>query len=361
MAWPIFVGLASRPVKRAKRPVASATSAQTTTRSIRPSAPLGCVEPALLPHRVLGAVGQHLDAALRHRAALEPHHREGGDARPGLGLDRALELHQRPHGKARLGQAPVLAFGIDDRERRQMHAGVAGQRRLELAAERRVGGLEQHLDIAAAEHRGDVAGAGRRAVGIVLHRHRRRRKARARQRPARGLGVADEMADVIEKDLARQPAVGGPFLCSMRDWRSPPAPSCRGCFPGRSVSIWKTAHAVQPRKHDESTRCSQIRIGLACGRDLAHSGVRRYPDRPIKLIVPFSPGGATDVVGRLWAERMKAKFGTVVVENKGGGGGVIGATEVARSTPERRDPAVRQHQHAGASSRRSPTSRPTIR
>jgi tripartite-type tricarboxylate transporter receptor subunit TctC len=58
-----------------------------------------------------------------------------------------------------------------------------------------------------------------------------------------------------------------------------------------------------------------------------------FPERPIKLIVPFSPGGATDVVGRLWAEKMKARFGTVVTENKGGGGGVIGATEVARSTP----------------------------
>jgi tripartite-type tricarboxylate transporter receptor subunit TctC len=58
-----------------------------------------------------------------------------------------------------------------------------------------------------------------------------------------------------------------------------------------------------------------------------------FPERPIKLIVPFSPGGATDVVGRLWAERMKAKFGTVVTENKGGGGGAIGAAEVARSTP----------------------------
>jgi len=59
-----------------------------------------------------------------------------------------------------------------------------------------------------------------------------------------------------------------------------------------------------------------------------------YPERPIKLIVPFSPGGATDVVGRLWAERMKSKFGTVVVENKGGGGGLIGATEVARAAPD---------------------------
>jgi tripartite-type tricarboxylate transporter receptor subunit TctC len=59
-----------------------------------------------------------------------------------------------------------------------------------------------------------------------------------------------------------------------------------------------------------------------------------YPDRPIRLVIPFSAGGATDVVGRMWGERMKAKVGTVVPENKGGGGGVIGAAEVARSTPD---------------------------
>jgi tripartite-type tricarboxylate transporter receptor subunit TctC len=59
-----------------------------------------------------------------------------------------------------------------------------------------------------------------------------------------------------------------------------------------------------------------------------------YPDRPIRLVVPFSPGGATDVVGRLWADRMKPLLGTVVVENKGGGGGIIGATDVARSQPD---------------------------
>src|SRR5262245_14692504 len=65
---------------------------------------------------------------------------------------------------------------------------------------------------------------------------------------------------------------------------------------------------------------------------LAPLTARAYPDRPIKLVVPFSPGGATDVAGRLWAQMMKPVLGTVVTEN--GGGGVIGATEVARAQPD---------------------------
>jgi len=67
---------------------------------------------------------------------------------------------------------------------------------------------------------------------------------------------------------------------------------------------------------------------------LAPPAARAYPDRAVKLVVPFSPGGATDVVGRLWAQMMKPVLGTVVTENRGGGGGVTGAAEVARAQPD---------------------------
>ena len=59
-----------------------------------------------------------------------------------------------------------------------------------------------------------------------------------------------------------------------------------------------------------------------------------YPDRPIRLIVPFSPGGATDVAGRLWADRIRPSLGTVIIENKASGGGALGASEVARAKPD---------------------------
>lgn len=59
-----------------------------------------------------------------------------------------------------------------------------------------------------------------------------------------------------------------------------------------------------------------------------------YPNRPIKLVVPFSAGGVNDIVGRQWAERVKGALGTVYVENMGGGGGTLGVLEVKRADPD---------------------------
>ena len=57
-----------------------------------------------------------------------------------------------------------------------------------------------------------------------------------------------------------------------------------------------------------------------------------YPARPVKLIVPFPPGGNTDIVGRLIAQKLSDAFGQqVYVENRGGAGGTIGAEAAAKS------------------------------
>jgi len=60
----------------------------------------------------------------------------------------------------------------------------------------------------------------------------------------------------------------------------------------------------------------------------------KYPDRPIRLVIPFPPGGGYDAVGRPWAEKMRSVLGTVVVENQGGGGSSLGAAAVARARPD---------------------------
>ena len=60
----------------------------------------------------------------------------------------------------------------------------------------------------------------------------------------------------------------------------------------------------------------------------------RYPERPVTLVVPSPPGGVHDVIGRVWAERIRPQLGTIVVENRGGAGAMIGATDVARSKPD---------------------------
>src|ERR1700694_1771024 len=60
-----------------------------------------------------------------------------------------------------------------------------------------------------------------------------------------------------------------------------------------------------------------------------------YPNRPLRLIVPFPPGGSNDVVGRMIAQQLSDRLGKqVVVDNRGGAGGVIGTETAANSIPD---------------------------
>ncbi|MDS1142536.1 tripartite tricarboxylate transporter substrate binding protein BugE [Pusillimonas sp. SM2304] len=80
-------------------------------------------------------------------------------------------------------------------------------------------------------------------------------------------------------------------------------------------------------------------VTLAAGvASLFGAGVAQaadYPSQPIRVIVPFAPGGSTDIVARIVTQRMSQELGqTMVVENKGGAGGAIGAAEAARAKPD---------------------------
>ncbi len=60
-----------------------------------------------------------------------------------------------------------------------------------------------------------------------------------------------------------------------------------------------------------------------------------YPNRPIRLVVPFAPGGNADITGRLFGEAIAKRLGqSVVIENRGGAGGAIGSEAVAKSAPD---------------------------
>jgi tripartite-type tricarboxylate transporter receptor subunit TctC len=75
-------------------------------------------------------------------------------------------------------------------------------------------------------------------------------------------------------------------------------------------------------------------VALLAAVSVAHAQ-ESYPSKPVRFILPFPPGGPTDILGRLIAERLGAQLGQpVVTENRGGAGGNVGAEAAAKSAPD---------------------------
>ena len=83
------------------------------------------------------------------------------------------------------------------------------------------------------------------------------------------------------------------------------------------------------------TSLAALTAALTCALAAPHALAQGYPAKPIRLIIPFAPGGTTDIVGRLISERLGRELGQpVIIENRAGAGGTVGADFVAKSPPD---------------------------
>ena len=80
---------------------------------------------------------------------------------------------------------------------------------------------------------------------------------------------------------------------------------------------------------------SPVLCSVALASPFASAHADTYPDRPIRLVVPYGSGGPTDMLARALAQRMSERLKQpIVVENKPGAGGIIGVEHVAKSQPD---------------------------
>jgi tripartite-type tricarboxylate transporter receptor subunit TctC len=75
--------------------------------------------------------------------------------------------------------------------------------------------------------------------------------------------------------------------------------------------------------------------GAALGATRGSAWAQSYPNHPVRVLVPFAPGGTTDIVARVVAEKIGGPLGQqMIVENRAGGGGLVGATDLAHAAPD---------------------------
>lgn len=90
----------------------------------------------------------------------------------------------------------------------------------------------------------------------------------------------------------------------------------------------------------KNTVCEQLRLGLITlgffsSLTLAQSNVEHYPEKPIRIVVPFVAGGGGDFIARAWADKLSETIKQpVIIDNRGGGNTVVGTDIVARATPD---------------------------
>src|SRR5207253_4068144 len=142
-----------------------------------------------------------------------------------------------------------------------------------------------------------------------------------RVRVPRGRGARVRGNDVVgaQREPRRAPLLRAPGLCAGR---------CRENRYGADR---------QPAARRALPKTSRMRALLvACALLAAPVHAQdAYPSRPLRFILPFPPGGGTDILGRIIAERLSASLGQpVVTENRGGAGGNVGAEAAARSAPD---------------------------